>query len=201
MSIRGTSLRKFVCVAALVLGLFLFPQLRSLGGNAPRPISSLTGQERMNLPDNTQVRLKSGRIATLAVLREEHRRRMQRFANANALAQGARGKMPPISPSAGSKSLAPQSKTVAPTITSQIQAGKTTQVATGRNPQSKSGPATAVTEVPHSLAIDVNAASSMVPNQFLAHPPVSAAARLFGGLHEYDGLPLHACQRSPIGDA
>jgi hypothetical protein len=167
MSIRGTSLRKFVCVATLVLGLFLFPQLRSLGGNAPRPISSLTGQERMNLPDNTQVRLKSGRIGTLAVLREEHRRRMQRFAKANALAQATRAKMPPINPPAGSTSVATQSKSAA----KQIQTATISQVATGRKPEARGSPATAVTTVPHSLVLDANAVISMVPNQFLAQPP------------------------------
>lgn len=50
----------------------------------PRPITALTFSERMNLAENTQVTLKSGRTTTLGVLRAEHRARMESFAKAAA---------------------------------------------------------------------------------------------------------------------
>jgi hypothetical protein len=75
-----------------MFSLMLSPWL--LGGNSsPRPVASLSGEERMKLPGETVVKLHSGRIATLAVLRREHELRMQRFKNAVALRKAISAKM------------------------------------------------------------------------------------------------------------
>jgi hypothetical protein len=45
-------------------------------------MNALTPAQRTSLPDATLVRLTTGRVASLGVLRSEHRARMQRFATA-----------------------------------------------------------------------------------------------------------------------
>jgi hypothetical protein len=70
--------------ATLFLILLCSP-LRSFCGETVRSIATLTLQERMNLPDSTQVTLKWGRTTTLGALRAEHRARMESFQQASAL--------------------------------------------------------------------------------------------------------------------
>jgi len=50
----------------------------------PQLMSQLTPAQRTSLPDVTLVTLKSGRVASLGVLRSEHRARMRRFAAASS---------------------------------------------------------------------------------------------------------------------
>jgi hypothetical protein len=153
MNIRGTSVRKFVCFATVVLGLILFSPMRSFGGDAPRPIASMTLQQRMNLPGDTRVKLHTGRIATLAVLREEHLRRMQRFANTAALARVAHSRMPAISPSS------------AKTGQQQTQRGGKHTVGAGPTSPSPSPGR-------YALALDANPRYSVAPNQFMANSKI-----------------------------
>jgi len=77
------------------LALLCLVQLPSFGGEKtrPRPISELTLNERMNLPENTQVTLKSGRTTTLAEVRAEHRARMESLAKAAALGRALAAKL------------------------------------------------------------------------------------------------------------
>jgi hypothetical protein len=85
MSVHRTSFRILICFAATLLFLLLGSPLRSFCGENARSIAALTLQERMNLPDNTQVTLKSGRTTTLGALRAEHRARMESFQQAAGL--------------------------------------------------------------------------------------------------------------------
>ena len=154
MSIRGITVRKGVRVAPVVLGLILVFPLRSLQADAPRHVTSMTIQERMNLPGNIRVQLPGGRITTLAALREEHQRRMQRFTNANALAKAAHGRMPPISPRASAKS------------------GQQQNPGGGSHPTVQAGPTKAVTLPRHDPMLDVNPVTAMVPSQYMKNKPL-----------------------------
>ena len=85
MTIHGPSFRT-VLLSTAAFCLFFFLAARSFGGDEARPIASLTPEERSTgLPDNTQVKLASGRTATLGVLRAEHRARLERFTKAAEL--------------------------------------------------------------------------------------------------------------------
>jgi hypothetical protein len=87
---QGTSFRIALCITTAVLCLPLFLSRPALGGEVPsRPFASLTADERNRLPDNTMVKLQSGRIASLGDLRAEHQARLARFANASGLGQMA----------------------------------------------------------------------------------------------------------------
>ena len=85
MRTRRVSVLRFVCFATAGLGLMLL--------SPPRSVASLTMQERMRLPDNTGIKLKSGRIATLGKLRAEHRARMESFSRAAVLGRAVVGKL------------------------------------------------------------------------------------------------------------
>jgi|GEM_PF-1689217 len=93
----GTSSCVTVCLAAtmksMVVVLAVLAPGQALAGETARPVASMTVQERQNLPDHTLVKLKSGRTASLGVLRAEHQARMQRFARASAMGQMAAGKL------------------------------------------------------------------------------------------------------------
>lgn len=89
---RGTSVRFVLCIAAVALGHLAFAA-RVLAGEAARPVASMSLQDRQRLPDNTMVKLKSGRTATLGVLRAEHQARMARFSRAAALGRMAAGRL------------------------------------------------------------------------------------------------------------
>jgi hypothetical protein len=79
------SVRMFAYVAPAAL-LVLFFSPRSFASNSsPRSMATLTAEECMTLPGETQVALYSGRTTTLAVLRREHELRMERFRSAAAL--------------------------------------------------------------------------------------------------------------------
>jgi hypothetical protein len=67
------------------LSVLCFCPLRLLAAETARPITALTLEQRMNLPETTQVRFKSGRTTTLGALRAEHRARMESFQQASAL--------------------------------------------------------------------------------------------------------------------
>jgi hypothetical protein len=113
------SVRTPLCFATAIFSLMLSPWL--LGGNSsPRPIASLSGEKRMKLPGETLVKLHSGRIATLAVLRREHELRMQRFKNAPELGRAIAAKMkmkrPVATASTSAKPPYPAAKTY-PTVT------------------------------------------------------------------------------------
>ena len=101
MRTHGVSVFRFVCFATAGLGLMLLSPPRSAGGDAPRPIASVSVQERMRLPDNTAIKLKSGRIATLGKLRAEHRARMESFSRAAVLGRAVVGKLTNTPPVAG----------------------------------------------------------------------------------------------------
>jgi len=146
MKIRGTSVRNLVCFTIVALGPVLLSPPRCLGGDVPRPIASLTIQQRLNLPGNTRVQLKGGRIATLAELREEHQRRMQRFANASALGKAAHGRMPPINPQISSK--------------------------TARLQEQGDGTRRSGIDGKAALALDANPGISMAPNTFIANSDI-----------------------------
>ena len=91
MSIHRTS----KALPAMLFLMLLFLPLRSFCAEKALSITALTLQQRMNLPENTQVTLKSGRTTTLGALRAEHRARMVSFEKAAALgrAQAARLKV------------------------------------------------------------------------------------------------------------
>jgi hypothetical protein len=87
---QGTSFRIALCITTAVLCLPLFLSRPALGGEVPsRLFASLTADERNRLPDNTMVKLQTGRIASLGDLRAEHQARLARFANASGLGQMA----------------------------------------------------------------------------------------------------------------
>jgi hypothetical protein len=92
MSIHRTPIRIRTLPATLFL-LMLCSLLRSFCGETVRSIATLTLQQRMNLPDNTQVTLKSGRTTTLGALRAEHRARMESFERAAALGRALAAKL------------------------------------------------------------------------------------------------------------
>jgi hypothetical protein len=91
---HGTSIRVVLCMATAALFLAFFSSKQALGGEAQvRPVASMTLDERMNLPDNTMVKLKSGRTASLGTLRVEHRARLERFSRAAGLGQMTASKL------------------------------------------------------------------------------------------------------------
>ncbi|MBZ5505643.1 MAG: hypothetical protein LAO78_09155 [Acidobacteriia bacterium] len=108
MRAHGTLVRAVICIAAAVLFLVLFTSRRVLADDASRPIASMTSDERMRLPDNTTVTLKTGRTATLGTLRTEHRARLERFTRATALGQTVATKLSASKP--GSIALSPAAK-------------------------------------------------------------------------------------------
>ena len=97
-------------VAATVLLITSFCPRIAFATDAARPLSSLTADERMRLPDNTMVKLASGKSASLGTLRAEHKARLERFANAEALGRSVAARLAPIpsnspqqAPAAGAK--------------------------------------------------------------------------------------------------
>src|SRR5215472_1020590 len=80
MKTDSPSLRTLVRLAA-ALGLLCLLPARSFGGETTRSIGSLTPDERMHLPESTQVTVFK-RTVTLGTLRAEHRARMERFSRA-----------------------------------------------------------------------------------------------------------------------
>ena len=67
----------------------------------PRPIISLSLQERTQLPANTQVKLPSGEVVTLGVLRAQHEAHMRAFAAAAGLGRTMGEKLRQQSPVSG----------------------------------------------------------------------------------------------------
>jgi hypothetical protein len=59
----------------------------------PRAIGSVSPAERNSLPDGTMVKLDSGRVVSLGILRAEHRARMERFSRAAALGQATAARL------------------------------------------------------------------------------------------------------------
>ena len=57
----------------------------TFGAPTARAVESLSAAERASLPDTTLIKLKTGRTASLGVLRSEHKLRLQRFADASML--------------------------------------------------------------------------------------------------------------------
>ena len=158
---RTLSVRSLVQLVAALS--FLCPPLRSFGGDTTRSIGSLTPDQRMHLPDNTQVTVLK-RTVTLGTLRAEHRARMERFSRAGlwgkriaekiskpgpASSQKAQG-VPP-GPSASSLDLAANQVTVGdgkpgrPPVTGHQKSGASNTTAAaqpqqqGASPLSKSG--------------------------------------------------------------
>jgi len=70
--------------AALMLLLVATP-FPTFGAATARAVEPLSAAELATLPDTTLVKLKTGRTATLGVLRSEHTLRLQRFADAAKL--------------------------------------------------------------------------------------------------------------------
>jgi hypothetical protein len=60
-----------------------------------RPIEQLTPAQRTSLPDGTNVKLPTGRVVTLGVLRLEHRKRVARFARLASSRPRTVSKQPP----------------------------------------------------------------------------------------------------------
>jgi hypothetical protein len=93
MTIHGPFFRT-VLLSTTVFGVLFSLVPRSFGAEEARPIASLTPEERSTgLPDNTVVTLKSGRTATLGVLRAEHRARLERFTKAAELGKMVAAKL------------------------------------------------------------------------------------------------------------
>src|SRR6516165_889284 len=93
MTIHGPSFRT-VLLSTTAFCLLFFSAPRSFGADEARPIASLTPEERSTgLPDSTVVTLKSGRTATLGVLRAEHRARLERFTKAAELGKMVAAKL------------------------------------------------------------------------------------------------------------
>jgi hypothetical protein len=91
---QGASFRVVFCMAITALFLAFLVSRPGFGGEAgARSIVSMTADERQHLPDNTMVKLKSGRTASLGTLRAEHQARMERFSRAAALGQMAAAKL------------------------------------------------------------------------------------------------------------
>lgn len=89
---QKTFARVILCIATTVLCFLFFSPGRLLGGEAARSIASITIEDRQRLPDNTMVKLKSGRTVSLGTLRAEHRARLERFSRAAMLGKMAAGK-------------------------------------------------------------------------------------------------------------
>jgi hypothetical protein len=72
------------------------PGASSAAGAPERSIEAMTPAQRTNLPSATMVRLASGRVASLGVLRSEHQARLARFAQAASsnLALNGEGALP-----------------------------------------------------------------------------------------------------------
>jgi hypothetical protein len=118
---QGTSFRVVLCMAITALFLAFLVSRPALGGEAgTRPIASMTADERQHLPDNTMVKLKSGRTASLGTLRAEHQARMERFSKAAALGQMTAAKL--ATRPASSRQLSP-----APTASVQSATGPATK--------------------------------------------------------------------------
>lgn len=94
-----TSLRAHIGMVAAVVCFASFCVPPLIGSEKPRPISSLSTNERAQLPGNTQVTLKSGKTVTLGMLRAEHEARLQRFSKAETLGKVAAGRLKPVHPS------------------------------------------------------------------------------------------------------
>ncbi len=92
------SVRKFVYFTPGLLFLLLFLLPRSFGGEAARPLLSLTVAERAKLPDNTRVSLPGRGTIMLGQLREEHRARVARFSGAGAWGKHVADKLPRPTP-------------------------------------------------------------------------------------------------------
>jgi hypothetical protein len=118
---QGPSFRVVLCMATAALFLASLASRPALGGEAgARSIVSMTADERQHLPDNTMVKLKSGRTASLGTLRAEHQARMERFAKAAALGQMSAAKL--ATRPANSRQLSP-----APTASVQSATGPATR--------------------------------------------------------------------------
>src|SRR5258708_4669355 len=130
---HGTRVPATLCVAAAVFVLAFFCSRQLFGGEAPVSAAApLTASERMRLPDNTMVKLKSGQTAWLGTLRVEHRARLDRFSRATGLGRLVGGKLvmhpvnsaqisPAVTAKAGSPA-APSGKGAVP-IRGTMQAG------------------------------------------------------------------------------
>jgi hypothetical protein len=77
-----------VSCAALTL-LLAATTCPTFGAPTARAAESLSAADRASLPDTTLIKLKTGRTASLGVLRSEHKLRLQRFADASMLGKRA----------------------------------------------------------------------------------------------------------------
>jgi len=169
------TLMHFATVLLFLVG--FAPQ--SFCGSTSRPITSLTADERMKLPGETQVTLHSGRTTTLAVLRKEHELRMQRFKTAAQLGRAIAGKL--TKPAAEIKTaLAPQASVPDLKQSARGAGSKTGTGATGQqmpgNAISLKGAvkpasgasASSVEAAPRPPASAMNRLITMVPDQYIA---------------------------------
>lgn len=80
----------------------------TFGAPTARAVESLSAAERTSLPDATLVTIsKTGRRVSLGVLRSEHKRRLQRFANAAMLGKRAGSKFEKKKKGGGAGTLVP----------------------------------------------------------------------------------------------
>jgi hypothetical protein len=88
--LRTYSSRIVRSVGCAALTLFLAATTcPTFGASTVRTVESLSTAERASLPNTTLIKLKTGRPVALGVLRSEHKRRLQRFANAAMLGKRA----------------------------------------------------------------------------------------------------------------
>jgi len=94
MMLRAYSSRIVRSVGCTALTLLLAATTcPTFGAPTARAVESLSAAERTSLPDATLVTIsKTGRRVSLGVLRSEHKRRLQRFANASMLGKRAGSK-------------------------------------------------------------------------------------------------------------
>ena len=151
MTIHGPSFRT-VLLSTTAFCLLFFSAPRSFGAEEARPIASLTPEERSTgLPDSTMVTLKSGRTATLGVLRAERRARLERFAKAAELGKMVAAKLA-AQPASQVAMKGPAAKAPAPTPP---------KPSAGVNPNAVTG-ATSV-EIPKLDAASKEAAAEKIP--------------------------------------
>jgi hypothetical protein len=89
MTLGAYSSRIVLSVGCAALTLLLASTCPTFGAPTARTAESLSAAERASLPDTTLIKLKTGRTVSLGVLRSEHKRRLQRFANASMLGKRA----------------------------------------------------------------------------------------------------------------
>lgn len=118
MRIQRLTLGPVLCIAAASLGFPGFLPQRAFSSEAAssetaRSISTMSVNDRMNLPDSTMVKFKSGRTVSLGKLRSEHRARLLHFNQASALGGSVAAKLAAHQPGPAQQSPAQQSPPLA----------------------------------------------------------------------------------------